>query len=273
MNYRVTGKYLRLFRNVLLAALVPLSLGGSEILAQDQPAKPEPAPAAKKDDDKPTFTLQVNTENVLSISLKSDNARLSQIAAELSRKLKIPVALSPVMARQRTDAKFNDLLLEPAMQLLAPVVYVDYKVESGPGAQRRPLGIFLFAHNEIPPATDAVIKGSSQAFVVSGNTEKVDDEPDEDDPIQIRYKNGNISVKAKDQPLVDVVSEMAEEAGIPFEGPENLKENVTVDIKDTALDQALLAVSPDVQVFFRRDLYRAENTVLRIVVVDRKKNP
>jgi type II secretory pathway component GspD/PulD (secretin) len=109
--------------------------------------------------------------------------------------------------------------------------------------------------------------------VISGNTETVADQPDEDDPIQIRYKSGHISVKAKDQPLVDVVSEMAEEAGIPFEAPEGIKENVSVDIKDTALEQALLAVSPNVRVFFRRDLYRAENTVLRIVVVDPKKNP
>jgi hypothetical protein len=257
----------------MLAALILLSLGASEILAQDQPAKPEPTPVAKKDDDKPAFTLQVNTENVLSISLKSDNARLSQIAAELSRKLKIPVALSPVMARQRTEAKFNDLLLEPAMQSLAPYVYIDYEVESGPGGQPRPLGVFLYSHNEMSPATDAVVKATSQSFVVSGNTEKVDDEPDEDDPIQIRYKNGHMSVKAKSQPLVDVVSEMAEEAGIPCEAPETIKETVSVDIKDTAIDQALLAVSPNVQVFFRRDLYRAENTVLRIVVVDRKKNP
>src|SRR6185369_11471382 len=154
-------------------------------------------PVAKTTDDKPEFTLQVNTENVLSISLKSENAKLSQVAAELSRKLKIPVTLSPVMARQRTEAKFNDLLLEPAMQLLAPYVYIDYEVESGPGAQPRPLGVFLYAHNEMPPATDAVVKASSQSFVVSGNTEKVDDEPDEDDPIQIRYKNGHMSVKAK----------------------------------------------------------------------------
>jgi type II secretory pathway component GspD/PulD (secretin) len=273
MKYRAAGRQLAIFRSVFLAALVLLSLGGSEILAQEKPARPEPTPVAKKEDDKRPFTLQVKTENVLSISLKSDNAKLSEVVAELSRKLKIPVALSPVMARQRTEAKFGDLLLEPAMQLLAPYVYIDYRVESGPGAQPRPLGIYLNAYNEVPPATDAVVKGSSQAFVISGNTETVADQPDEDDPIQIRYKNGHISVKAKDQPLVDVVSEMAEEAGIPFEAPEGIKENVSVDIKDTALEQALLAVSPNVRVFFRRDLYRAENTVLRVVVVDPKKNP
>jgi hypothetical protein len=274
MICRAAGRHLAaLFRSALLVALVLISLRGSEILAQDQPAKPAPTPAAKKEDDKPAFMLQVKTENVLSISLKSDNAKLSQVAAELARKLKIPVALSPVMAKQRTDAKFGDLLLEPAMQLLAPYVYIDYRVESGPGAQPQPLGIFLYAYNEVPPAIDAVVKGSSQAFMISGNTETVGDGPDEDDPIQIRYKNGKMSVKAKDQPLVDVISEMAEEAGIPSEAPEILKENVSVDIKDTALDQALLAVSPNVRVFFRRDLYRAENTVLRIVVVDRKKTP
>ncbi|HEX3085935.1 MAG TPA: hypothetical protein VHP99_15490, partial [Pyrinomonadaceae bacterium] len=125
MNYRAAGRQLAFFRSVFLAALVLLSLGGSEILAQEKPARPESTPVAKKEDDKRPFTLQVKTENVLSISLKSDNAKLSEVVAELSRKLKIPVALSPVMARQRTEAKFSDLLLEPAMQLLAPYVYID----------------------------------------------------------------------------------------------------------------------------------------------------
>jgi type II secretory pathway component GspD/PulD (secretin) len=244
------------------------------VCAQADLQKPEPAATPKTDKaPKPSFSVKVSTENILAISITAKDTKLSEIAADLSRKTKIPVALSPVMQKQVVTVSFNDMLLEPAMQLLAPYVYIDYRAESGPGTPPHPLGVFLYAHNEIPPATDAVVKAPDQSFVISGNTETNGDEPDEDDPIQIRYKNGKISVKAKDQPLIEVVSEMAEEAGIPYEAPETIKETVSVDIKDSAVDQALLSVSPDVRIFFRRDLYRAENTVLRIAVVDRKKSP
>jgi hypothetical protein len=43
----------------------------------------------------------VNDEQILSLSLNAENAKLSAIAAELSSKLKIPVTLSRVMEKQR----------------------------------------------------------------------------------------------------------------------------------------------------------------------------
>jgi len=227
----------------------------------------------KKDEAKPSFKLDVNEENVLAISLRAENSRLSEIAADLSRKLKIPVVLSPMMARQRTSAKFTDLLLEPAMQLLAPVVFVDYEIDSAPGVRPRPLGIFLNAYNETPPATNAVVKFKSQGFVISGNTESTADDADEDDPIKISYKNGTISVKARDQPLIDVMSDIADETGIPFEGPEESQETVSVDIKDRPLEDALLQISPNLQIYVRFDSQRANRTVLRIVVVVQPKKP
>lgn len=236
-------------------------------------ARPDASTPAKKDEAKPTFKLTVSEENILAISLHSDNTRLSDIAAELSRKLKIPVILSPVMSRQKTGAKFSDLLLEPAMQLLAPIVFIDYEIESAPGAKPRPLGIFLNAYNEIPPAANAVVKFKSQSFVISGNTETKPDDPDEDDPVKIAYKNGNISVKAKDQPLLDVISDISEETGIPFDGPDDSEETVSVDIKDRPLEDAILQVSPNLKVYVRYDSQRGTRTVMRIVVVERTKNP
>lgn len=209
----------------------------------------------------------------MSISLNAENAKLSAIAAELSSKLKIPVKLSGVMEKQRSSAKYSDLLLEPAMQLLAPVVFIDYQIDSAPGAKPRPLGIFLLAYNEPPPAADAVVKSKSQAFVIMGNTEaNGDDEADDSDPIQTSYKNGNLTAKAKDQPIVDVMFQIAYDAGVPFEGPEESKELVTINVKDRPLEQAVLDISPNLRLFVRADLFHATRTVLRIVVVDREKN-
>ena len=249
------------------AAAAPTSANKAE-------ERPEAASSTRKPDEKPAFTLQVAEEHVLSISLQAEGARLSEIAAELSRKLKIPVALSPVMVKQKSSAKFSDLLLEPAMQLLAPVVFIDYQVDSVPGARPRPLGVFLFAYNEQPPALDAVVKGKSQAFVISGNTESNgEDEDDDSYPIKTSFKNGNLTAKAKDQPLVEVMFDIAEEAGIPFEAPQESKELVTVNIKDRPLEEAVLEISPNIRLFVRADLFHASRTVLRIVVVEREKNP
>lgn len=263
---------------LLLLIICPLLLlNSAKAQTSDQKTQPQsesqsPSPT-KKNEEKPPYTLQVNDEHVLAISLQAENAKLSEIAAELSRKLKIPVALSPVMVKQKSSAKFSDLLLEPAMQLLAPVVFIDYQVDSAPGAKPRPLGIFLFAYNEPPPAADAVVKSKSQSMVIMGNTEANGDEADESEPIQTSYRNGNLTAKAKDQPLVEVMFDIAYEAGVPFEGPEESKELVSVNVKDRPLEQAVLDISPNLRLFVRADLLHASRTVLRIVVVDREKNP
>lgn len=263
---------------LLLLIIFPLLLlNSAKAQTADQKSQPQPfeSPStAKKIDEKlPPYTLKVSDEHVLSLSLQAENAKLSDIAAELSRKLKIPVALSPVMVKQKSSAKFSDLLLEPAMQLLAPVVFIDYQVDSAPGARPRPLGIFLFAYNEPPPAADAVVKSKSQSFVVMGNTEDTGDETDDSEPIQVSYHDGKLTAKAKDQPLLEVMFDIAYEARVPFEGPEESKELVSVNAKDRPLEQALLDISPNLRLFVRADLFHASRTVLRIVVVGKEKNP
>ena len=256
---------------VLIALLLaPVASAWAQISPHN--SKPE-APVDKSKLAKPAYTLRVNSDNVLSVSIASENAKLADIAAELSRRIKVPVALSPVMQKQTVTVNFADLLLEPAMQLLAPQVYIDYEVDAATASRPRPLGIFLYAYNEMPPAADAVVKAQSQSLLISGNTETDGTESDEEDPVHISYKNGNMSVKAKDQPLIDVVLDMAEEAGVQAEVPDKLTDTVSVDIKDRPLDQAFLAVSPDVRVFVRTDLFRATRTVLRIVVVAREEKP
>jgi len=236
-------------------------------LSQEPP--PAEKPAAKQADTKPkpSFTLRVREEQVISISLRAENAKLTEIAAELSRKLKVPVALSSVMEKQTATTNFADLLLEPAMQLLAPVVYIDYQIDSAPGSQPRPVGIFLQAHNETPPATNAVVRSKSQAFVIAGNTEG----DTEDDEIQISYRNGNLTLKAKDQPLLDVLSTIADETGVLLEANQENTETVSVNLKDVPLSEAILQVSPHLRLYLRADLFRNQRTPLLIVLVEAEK--
>src|SRR5207244_12028875 len=89
------------------------------------------------------FTLRVTTDQIIGVSLKAQDVKLKDIAAELSKRLKIPVILTPILEKHSVTTNFSDLVLEPAMQMLAPQVYIDYEIDSTPGTQHRLLGIYL----------------------------------------------------------------------------------------------------------------------------------
>ena len=238
---------------------------------ETRPQSEKPADNASEPNQKPPFELRVTTDQIIGISLRAENAKLADIAADLSKKLKAPVALSPVMQKQRATIDFADVVLEPAMQLLAPVVYIDYEIDSAPGAYPRPLGIYLSAHNEPAPAINANVRSTSQAFIISGNTESEDSS--EDDDIQISYRNGKLTLKAKDQPLLDVLSSISDETGVRLEAKDVTTETVSVNFKDLPLDEAILKVSPHLRLYLRADLYRGQRTPLLIVLVQQEKKP
>jgi hypothetical protein len=238
----------------------------------DKPAEKDsekPADNPSESKQKPPFELRITADQIIGISLRAENAKLTDIAADLSKKLKAPVALSPVMQKQRATINFADVVLEPAMQLLAPLVYIDYEIDSAPGAHPRPVGIYLSAHNEPAPAINANVRSTSQAFVISGNTESEDSS--EDDDIQISYRNGKLTLKAKDQPLLDVLSSISDETGVRLEAKDVTSETVSVNIKDLPLDEAILKVSPHLRLYLRADLYRNQRTPLLIVLVQPEK--
>jgi hypothetical protein len=248
---------------------------GRSIQDPKQTTKPAEKPAEKQSEkpadnqsepkQKPPFDLRITADQIIGISLRAENAKLTDIAADLSKKLKAPVALSPVMQKQRATIDFADVVLEPAMQLLAPVVYIDYEIDSAPGAHPRPVGIYLSAHNEPAPAINANVRSTSQAFVISGNTESEDSS--EDDDIQISYRNGRLTLKAKDQPLLDVLSSISDETGVRLEAKDVTSETVSVNIKDLPLDEAILKVSPHLRLYLRADLYRNQRTPILMVLV------
>jgi hypothetical protein len=238
----------------------------------DKPAEKDsekPADNASEPKQKPPFELRITADQIIGISLRAENAKLTDIATDLSKKLKAPVALSPVMQKQRATINFADVVLEPAMQLLAPVVYIDYEIDSAPGAHPRPVGIYLSAFNEPAPAINANVRSTSQAFVISGNTESEDSS--EDDDIQISYRNGKLTLKAKDQPLLDVLSSISDETGVRLEAKDVTSETVSVNIKDLPLDEAILKVSPHLRLYLRADLYRNQRTPILLVLVQPEK--
>lgn len=261
----------------LLALIAPgirASSVGKSLQEPKQATKPAEKQAESADNSsepkqKPPFTLRVTVDQIIGISLRAENAKLTDIAVDLSKKLKAPVALSPVMQKQRATIDFADVVLEPAMQLLAPVVYIDYEIDSAPGAHPRPVGIYLSAHNEPAPAINANVRSTSQAFVISGNTES--ESSSEEDDIQISYRNGKLTLKAKDQPLLDVLSSISDETGVRLEAKDVTTETVSVNIKDLPLDEAILQVSPHLRLYLRADLFRNQRTPILIVLVEPEK--
>jgi hypothetical protein len=173
------------------------------------------------------------------------------------------------MEKQVVTTNFSDLVLEPAMQMLAPQVYIDYEIDSTPGKHSRPVGIYLQGYNERPPADNSVVKGNSDVMVIEGNTEEETDSSAEEnaDELKVTYDKGSLSVKAKKEPLVVVLYSIANELGIPLEVKNEVTDLVTVNISKSSLENALQQLGSNIRLYVRVDLQVQERRPLRLVLV------
>jgi hypothetical protein len=265
----------------LLRLALPAAIGlaaASAVICQTETA-PAPAPAQRPaetseppKEQKPPFTLTVTNDQIIGISLKAHEAKLKEIASELARRLKIPVAVSPIMEKHLVTTNFSDLVLEPALQMLAPQVYIDYEVDSTPGVQPRPLGIYLQGYNERPPSDTAVVRGNSDVMVIEGNTEDEPETPDKaEQELIVTYQKGELSVKAKKQPLIVVLYGIANEIGVPLEVKNEVNDLVTTNITKTSVESALQQLGPNIRLYLRADLQLQERRPLRLVLVGPEK--
>lgn len=248
--------------------------------------KPAPATDAKHEtkdgrtaDTKPgaklPYVLTVKTRPILNISLKADKAKVSDVAQELSKKLKVPVFLGIERQHELITVEFSELTLEPALQLMSPLVYVDYEIDTGSGDAPKPLGIYFYDANQAEPPTTAVVTGSNQSMLIEGNTEDgVAAESDEDkkkqeeQPLRVTYENRLLSVKAKKQPLAVVLLKIGEELGVPVDIQNQNLSEVDTEISKLPVEDVVRQLSPNIRLFLRADLTRAEKRALRIVLAE-----
>jgi len=240
-----------------------------------QPAKQEQPKTEKPANAKPNFALSVKSEPVTIVSLKADKVKLVDIASELSKRLKTQVFVGPSLQKEVVSIEFADLTLEPAMQLMAPSVYIDYEEDSGSGLAAKPLGIYFYDTNSAEPPLTAVVPGMNQSLLVEGDTEDgVEPQTDadkkrlEEQPLRIQYQNNSISVKAKKQPLILVLLKIGEELGIPVEIQYEAKDVVDTELTKLPVEDAIRKLSPNVRLFIRADLLHAERRLLRMVLSD-----
>ena len=277
MKFKITNSSSPLFamRSLVLSALLAtISISGTRVVVAQtpDPAPPTPAPEKKTEqpakDPKLPFKLRITNDQIIGISLKAKDVSLKAIASELSKQLKIPVLLTPIIEKHVVTVDFSDLVIEPAMQMLAPQVFIDYEIDTTPGKQPRPVAIYLQGYNERPPADNAVVKSNSDVMVIEGNTE--DDgtaKEDEDEDLRITFDKGQLSVKSKKQPLVVVLYGIANQLGIPLEVKNEVLDPVTVNINKSSVESALQELGPNIRLYLRADLMVGDRRPLRLVLV------
>ncbi len=237
--------------------------------------EPKQPPKESKQAAKPAFVMTVKARPILNISLKAEKAKMSEVAQELSKRLKVPVFLGPQRQNELVSIEFSELTLEPALQLMSPTVYVDYEIDTGSTAPPKPLGIFFFDVNQGEPPVTAVVTGSSQSLLVEGNTEDgvepaTEDEKKkvEEEPLRVSYQNSALTVKAKKQPLPLVLLKIGEELGIPVDIRNENRSIVDAEISKLPVEDVVRQLSPNIRLFMRADLTRAERRALRLVLAE-----
>ena len=282
-NLRLRNRRIRLIAPLML--LSAFNAFGQEVPKPEAPNSDTKSPVktapakqqSKKAADKPQFSLSVKTKPILNFSLKAEKVKLVDIAAEMSRRLKTPVLVGPTLQNEVISIEFSDLTLEPAMQLMAPAVYIDYEIETGSGMAPKPLGIYFWAITGEPPLS-AAVAGSNQSLLIEGDTEEgVEPQTDEarkrleEQPLRIEFQNNILSVKAKKQPLVFVLLKIGEELGIPVDIQYETKDVIDTEITKLSVEDAVRMLSPNIRLFIRADLLHAERRALRLVLTDPSK--
>jgi hypothetical protein len=266
----------RYARRIFLAVVVAFAAFANASAQTPKTPAPEPkqTPKEAKAAPRPAFVMTVKARPILNISLKAEKAKMAEVAQELSKRLKTPVFLGPQRQNELISIEFSELTLEPALQLMSPTVYVDYEIETGSNKLPKPIGIFFYDLNQGEPPLTAVVGGSSQSMLVEGNTEDgvepqtQDKEKSEEPPLRVSYQNGALTVKAKKQPLPLVLLKIGEELGITVDIRNENGSIVNADISNLPVEDVVRQLSPNIQLFMRADLTRAEKRALRLVLAE-----
>jgi hypothetical protein len=226
------------------------------------------AAADKPAQTKPAWSVKVSKAAPYTFTVKATEARLAELAAEISRLVKVPITLSAVMQKQRVTLDFGGLNLDATLRMLAPQPVVDYEV-GGDDPQPKPLAIYLQALNERPPAPSAEMRSNSEAILIEGDTEEGTEREakKEEDPLKVSYANSQLSVRAHKQPLSVVLFKIANEIGVPFDLRFEAPQIIDVEFDNQPLDQAVRSLSPEVRLYYRQDLQTYQIQPIRLALV------
>ncbi len=256
----------------LAAALAPASIfAARQTETGQQPSgaaqsQAKPAAAAK------SWSVRMTKVAPYTFTVKAKESPLSEISEEIAKLTKVPVMLTPLVAKQKVTLDFAGLNLEATLRMLAPQGYVDYVAGGEGGDEPKPLALYLQGANERPPSNTAAVRGNSEAILIEGDTEEGTDSEaqrkrQEEDPLRVTWANNQLSVRARKQPLSVVLFRIASEVGVPFEMRYESAELVDVDFQNYPLDQAFRSLSPGVRFYYRVDLQTFQVQPLRLALL------
>lgn len=253
-------------------AVLLIAISGLAGMASGQTTKNA---TTKRNPAEPGFSLRISSADSLVISLKADNTPLANIAGELSKKLQVPVHLGASVAKVAVTADFKRVMLEPALNILAPAVYVDYEIKYAPGQQPRAVRIYLGGYADPVPDINSTLQKTSHVFLIEGNTEDVSPEPvgakKTDKSLTVTYKGDALTIKAKQQPLSVILSRVAQVLDIPLDIKEPADDLVDIDLDQLPLEDAVSRLAPNVRLYVRADLQRVRRTPFQIVLLARNR--
>lgn len=247
----------------------PASSNEKTSAADPQASKPATADDAKGKEAKGKFTLKVTTGPLRAVDLKANAALVAEIAAKLSKEFEIPVLLSGVMQKARISVDFEGMPLETAARMMAPQAYADYEISGDGSMLPRMVALYLYALNEPPPSESAIVRGDSEAILISGDTEEGTERAAKDEQeksLSVKLERNQFTVHARKQPLTAVLFEIANKVDIPFEMKYDSSEVVNVDLNNATMEQVVRTLSPNIRLYQRTDLQTYETRPLRLVL-------
>ena len=227
------------------------------------------AKTGKAKEAKGKFTLKVSSGHVRAVDLRANEASVAEIAAKLSKDFDIPVLLSPVMQKARVSIEFEGMPLEGAVRMIAPQPYADYEISGDGSTMAKMVALYLHALNEPAPSETAVVRGDSEAILISGNTEEGTEgaaKEEQEPSLSVKMERNQFSVHARKQPLTAVLYEIASKVDIPFEMKYDSSEIVNVDLNNATMEQVVRTLSPNIRLYQRTDLQTYETRPLRLVL-------
>jgi hypothetical protein len=220
-------------------------------------------PAAKKK--KPlAVEVSASSDGLPLVTLTASNAPLSEVAERLAGKLGTKIDVSAAARNFRVTTELDQQPLDLTLRELAPQAYVDGILTGGTG---KPvvLTIHLRTAGEAAPPLEELAKRSSEVVMFFGHTEDPAIDPFAG-KLEVTWRNGQLRVFARQQPLSVVVARIADAVGIPLELIGDSREMIDVTVSDATLEQTMRALTPSVKLYHRKDLATFRMTPVRFVV-------
>lgn len=219
--------------------------------------------AAKK---RQPFSLEISpsSSGMPLVTLTASGVPLNDVAERLAKKLGTTIDVSAAARSFPVTTELDRQPLDLTLREVAPQAYVD-GILTGGNDQVKILAIHLRMAGEPAPPLAELQKRSTETVMFFGNTEDPGVDPFEGQ-LAVTVRNGSLRVLAKRQPVSVVVARIADALGIPFELVGDASEVIDVSVADASVEQLMRALTPAVQLYFRKDLATLKTTPVRIVV-------